>query len=67
LIRASLPHEIPGRAATRIITEEARHQPHRLDKAERLDNVGGQANGRGYHPLSTRIGAVPLRSTGLHI
>jgi len=36
-------------------------------KAERLDNVGGQANGEAITPLSTRRGAVPLRSTGLHI
>jgi len=38
-----------------------------LLKAERLDNVGGQANGGAITPLSTRIGVVPLRSTGLHI
>jgi len=38
-----------------------------LLKAERLDNVGGQANGEAIIQLSTRIGAVPLRSTGLHI
>ena len=29
-MRTSLPHEIPGRATTRIVTEEARHQPKRL-------------------------------------
>jgi hypothetical protein len=36
-------------------------------KAERLDNRGGQANGEAITQLSTRMGAVPLSSTGLHI